>query len=322
MKLLIEFTPNGGTMQRISNEDIALDHQWVAHILSFSSFRLELDEDYGGYVKPSFSDITVSPEAFNGNWPPSGDALFKIMLSDSDEANVNIIFEGYGTPTDFDREGAEYSLYTPEYATTILKDTVQTGTLLSLMTSYCTTLGLTLDSSNARSTSPAVDYTPSSDTQLIDLMSEMCAFFAHGFKIIGGTLYLHDMLATGTATAISEFDMLPCSYGKAEKYTLFKCGDFSIAGGSSYGDEFSVSTAYHTAEANVESALTDIKTIVESDTADIKTFINLTDATVLDDLSVYDESTISPTTATVKVFSTLYNFNSYKLTIEAVGGVS
>lgn len=321
MKLLVEFTPHGGVLQRLSNEDIPLTDQWFSYILSFLSVRLDIEKDYGGYVSPSYSDIVISPEAFE-SWPPSGDALFKIMITSDGEDEAVIIFDGYGTPTEYDREGVSYELTTPEYSATISKGAVQTGTLLSLITSYCSTLGLTLDSSNSRSTSPSVDYTPSSDVQLIDLMSDMCAFFTHAFKVTGGTLYLYDMLATGTAKHISEFDMQPCTYGKAKPIHTVKCGDISISGSSSYGSEYSVSTAYHTTESLVEDALTNIKTIIEKDVAEIETMIDQTSIVVLDDLTVFDESTVNETSLDAKAVSTLYNFDDYTLSIEAIGVVS
>jgi hypothetical protein len=322
MRLLIEFTPNGESLKRISNEDIALTYQWLGYVFSFGSFRLELSEDYGGYASPSFSDLTVSPEAFE-SWPPSGDALIKVMLSDGDESEAVTIFDGYGTPESFDEEGAEYTLYSPEYSATIAKDTNQSGTLLSLMTSDCTTLSLTLDSTYARSTSPAVDYTPSSDEKMIDVMAEMCAFFTHGFKIIEGTLYLFDMLTTGTTEDITEFTMQDCEYGKAGPVSLITCDETSIDGSTPvYGSEFNVSTPYHTTTSLIEAALTNIKTIIEKDVVEVESSIGQTSVKVLDDFTVYDESTITPTSTTAKAFSTLYNFDNNKIQIEARGVVA
>ena len=321
MRLLIEFTPHGGTLQRISNEDIPLTHQWFSYVFSFSSFRLDLNEYYGGYASPSFSDITVSPDAF-ASWPPSGDALFKVMLTDSTEAAAVTIFNGYGTPKDFDREGVSYDLTVQEYSDTITSGTSQSGTLLALMTTYCSTLSLTIDSSNARATSPAVDYTPTSDTPLIDIMMGMCSFFTHGFKIIDGTLFLFDMLATGTTKDLTGFDVLPCSYGKADPVSLVKCSDYSVAGSSAYGKEVSISTAYHTTQSLIEAALTNIKTLIESDITEIDAMLDQTTVTVLDNITLVDKSTVSDTLTTAKVTSTLYNFDDYTVQIEAVGAIS
>lgn len=323
MKLLVEFTPAGGTLQRISNEDVALDYLWIANIISFSSFRLELEYGWGGYAKPTFSNITISPESFEGNWPPSGDALFKIMLTESDESSSVTIFDGYGTPTSLDRNGVVYELTTPDFSTTISSGSAQSGTVLSLMTSYCSTLGLTLDSTAARSTSPAVSYTPSADIKLIDIMSGMCAAFTHGFKVVESTLYLVDMLATGTAQDVTEFEVLPCSYGKTKPYSLIKSGDISVAGsGSASSSELDTGDAYHVTTALVQAALSNIGDFAEQDTATIDTKIDLTEITVLDDFEVYDESTIEPTTSTVKAVSTLYNFDEWSMEIEGVGVLS
>lgn len=322
MKLLIEFTPHGGAIQYISNETIALDIQWYGYVTSFSSFRLELDEVYGGYASPSYSDVTISPDAFSGNWPPTGDALFKIILADDDGSSPVTIFDGYGTPTDFDAWGVSYELVTPEYDATIDEGVRQAGTLLTLMASYCSTIGLTLDSTNARTVSPSVDYTPSSDTRLIDMMSEMCAFFTHGFKVIDGTLYLYDMLSTGSADVMTGADMQSCTYGKSRPITRVECDDISVDGSSTYGDDESVSTAYHTTEALIEDALTNIKTVIEKDIAEINTKIDQTTVTILDHLTVYDISTIEDTTATVRVISTLYNFDRFSMKIEGIGVVS
>jgi hypothetical protein len=283
-----------------------------------------LSEDYGGYAEPSFSELNISPDAFD-TWPPDGDATIKVMLLDMDETDETkavTIFDGYGTPEQFDHEGVEFTLYSTGYTATIAEDATQTGTVLSLMTSYCSTLGLTLDSTHARSTSPAVSYTPSSEELMIDVMDEMCAFFTHGFRIIDGTLYLFDMLTTGDIAEVTEFSMQEATYGKAEPLIEVTCGDYSVSGSSTYGDDVSISTAYHTTGAAINAALTNIKTVLEKDVVEIESTTGQVSINVLDDFSVYDESTKAATSITAKAKSVLYNFDNDTVNIEGIGVLS
>ena len=55
--ILVEFTPEGGSIQRISNEDIALTYQWFGFIIAMPSFSIGLPTRHGGFAKPEFSEF-------------------------------------------------------------------------------------------------------------------------------------------------------------------------------------------------------------------------------------------------------------------------
>ena len=83
------------------------------------------------------------------------------------------------------------------------------GTLVEIFTTACTTLGYTLDSTYARSPSPAVDYQVESEAFLIDTLSTIAQFFTHRFHIVGTTLHLVDCFADHHLEQLTEFDAFP-----------------------------------------------------------------------------------------------------------------
>ena len=86
------------------------------------------------------------------------------------------------------------------------------ATLTDVFSWGATKLGLTLDVTNARSPSPNVGFWLDSQRKVIDLLSDVAAFFTHFFYIKSGTLYLVDMAADLGATSITEFEYMPSQY--------------------------------------------------------------------------------------------------------------
>ncbi len=322
--ILCEWTPSGGSLTRISTEDIALDFQWYSYITSIASIKFQTTELFGGYAKPSFSDITLSPNLFEGSWPPAKTAAVKLVQTETTEAAGTILFDGTAHRTGFDRTGVNYELKQPEFDATIAESTAYSGTLASVVDTLCGSgiLDLTVDHTEERATTPTVAYTTSKDVQAIDLLAEMCAFFTHAFKIVEGTLYLYDMLSTTTPTALTEFDILPSSYTDDEPISLITQDDDSVAGSNPNGDEVKITESYASAGTNTEAALTNIKTVLESEIAVIDAKIDADKPTILDCLTLTDESTIGDTTTSGRAMSVIYNFDSLDMQIEARGSVT
>lgn len=319
--ILMEFTPDGYDLQRISTEDIALEYQWFSYITTISSIRIGLSQIYGGFAKPEFSDIALSPDLFADIWPPPKMAVVKIIQTETDENGGVILFDGTAQLSRYDRTSINYNLKRPEFDSTIAEATVYNDTLVNIATTLCgaSFLDLTIDSTNARTVSPAVLYATESDIQTIDLLDDMCAFFSHGFYISEGTLYLFDMLATTTPIELDEFDVLPCSYMKKEPVALIESGDFSIDGGNKNGETYSVSPTFHTSQVNVETALQDIKTIIEKDIIITNAKIDDQKPMVLNTFSLTDESLINPLTTTALATSVVYNYDTLDMQIEGFG---
>lgn len=320
--ILIEFTPDGGTLQRISTEDIALEYQWFSYVQSIKSIKLQLTKKHGGFAKPDFSDIALSPEMFEsiGSYPDL--AAIKIIETDTDEATGTIIYDGTATLDTYDRQSVNYILRQPELPQTIAKSTAYNTTLVLLAGTLCTAMGLTLDSTAARSPSPAVVYTAPKESLAIDVMTGVCAFFSHAFRISEGVLYLYDMLGARTPFDLTEFDVQRCDYRKDKAYSLISCGDVSIDGSDPEGDEYDVGTAYHGTAANVEAALDNIKLLLDMKIATIRFKADQDKPRILDQFTLLDESLSVPVNVSGTVGSIIYNYDTLAVEVEAYGSVT
>ena len=319
--LLVEWTPTGGSLTRISTEDVALTYQWFGYITSLASLKIQMAEKYGGYCKPSFSDITLSPEMFDGAWPPAKEATVTIKWTETTEAAAVTLLTGTAHRDEFDRDGVQYTFRQPEFDDTLGPATLN-ATLSVLMGTWCTAIGVTLSNQSTRSTTTEVDYTYTDDVQTIDMMSNVCAFFTHAFKIVSGVLYLYDLLESETATALTEFDILPSSYSNEEPISLVTCVNDSVSGSNPNGEEISISTSYALNTATTEAALTNITTVLEYDISIINAKFDNDKPTVLDCITLTDESTIEGTTSTSRVVSIVYNFDTLDMEMEAIGTIT
>ncbi len=264
MELLSEVTINA-TMHRVSDAWQQLANIWRPYISAFTATKFGLPQPWGGYARPRWGNRSFSPDLFSSNWPPPATITVKDMLTESTEAAAITVFEGTLHLEGHTEESVNYMSFGADF-TTKVADAVYSGTLLSIFTTAVGVgqLNLTLDSTAARVVSPDVDYTASGEKMLIDNLSDMAAFFSHGFYIENGILYLVDMLLDNGSASIDEFGFFRGStYNGPTPYSLIKGGGFFKDGAYKYGTELSISPACHTVQANIETALNDIKTIVE-----------------------------------------------------------
>jgi hypothetical protein len=320
--ILMEFTPTGGSTYRISTEDRALTYQWFGYISVFNSLKISLPFRHGGIARPEFSDITLSPSLIEeiGSIPTT--AAVVIKETETDEAAAVTIFDGTALLGDYDRNGFWYILYRPANEEKTTKTTAYNATLTSVATTLCTTMGLTIDTTYARSPSPAVLHTAAKDQLLFDLLSDMLAFFSHGAVVFGTTLYIYDMLGTYTATELDEFDFQPAKYRRDTGYSLFSNGDdVSIAGSFENGGEYSVKE-FHTTTANIQTALGNIKTIMEQDIAIVPFKQDAAKPGILSKISLTDESTVLSLSFSGIVTSVIYNYDTLGVEIESSGTVT
>lgn len=319
--ILMEFTA-GATTYRISTEDKALTYQWFGYITDFNSLKIALPTRHGGIARPEFSDITLSPDLIEeiGSIPES--AAVVIKETETDEAAAVTIFEGSARLGDYDRHGFGYILHRPEIPETISEGTAYNDTLVNVATSLCTTMGLSIDTTAARSTSPAVLHTTDADILAFDLLSDMLAFFSHGAEIIGTTLYVYDMLGTYTATELTEFDFEAASYRKDSPYSLYSASETeTLAGTPENGETYTV-TPYHTTSGNIQTALADIKTVMEQDIAIIPCKQDADKPRMLEKISLTDESIVLSLSFSGIVTSIIYNYSTLDTAIEASGSVA
>lgn len=320
--ILCEWTPDGGSMIRISDMDRPLTHQWYNHIKSLSSIKFALASVTGGYAKPKFSDLQLWPKMFESNWPPPDSAEVVIKWTEDTEANAITLFEGSAGLDSFDRHAVTYTLTMPEFDETIIDGTSYTSTdLEGFLTTLCTALSLSTDFTEARATSPDVSFSVENDIQAIDLMSDVCEWFGHGFKIIGSTLYLFDMLGSLTPISMDEFDFSQSSYRKHTPISLLVRGNKSVSGSSPNGEQIEFDKNYGLA-ADALTHLGNLKTLYEKDIIELNCMMTDARPQILEDFTTYDESTIQPTSFTGKAVSVIYNFDTEKVQIEGMGAVS
>lgn len=300
----------GATVHQLSTESLAESNWWDAAVESVSNLNLALSHEHGGYYKPSFGDIGFLPTPFADATPPPQKIDITVETG-PDDAHRSLICNGTGTLKNYDQTSVVYSVAGQQFDASD-DSNVFTGTLVDAFVWACdaSRLNLTLDTTLARSPSPPIDYSNDSEALIIDLLADAAAFLCHGFYIENGTLYLVDLLAGDTTLAITEFDFTPLDYQGGGSISLVKSGDYSVPGSDAAGSEFSVTPAWHTVQANIEAALTDIKTIIEKalftvELADVEAAVEFnTEVTAL------DESLIQSVTSVFNVHKKNLSFSA------------
>jgi hypothetical protein len=273
MELLSEVTINT-VLHRVSDDWQNLTNQWEPKLISYTPVRVGLPTVYGGYAKPKFGSRSFSPDLFDGtDWPPPKTVTVKDMLTESTEAAAITVFEGTLHLEAYNETEVVYNAYGEEYTATIADSTALSGTLASIFTTYCgaTHLNLTLDTTDARGTTPTITYTTSGEQMTIDVLSKLAAYCSHCFYIDDGTLYLVDML-TGddNSYSLDEFGyFMGSEYRAQQPVSLIKGTDTSsnersVDGSYQYGEELTVDI-YDNNQTRVETELGNIKTLVEKD---------------------------------------------------------
>jgi len=260
--MLFVYTEINGTWHYISNVYyVGSSHQWDAHVESISSNSVSLSHDYGGFLSASYGGITLNAELFTDDWPPPK-FIYCGIKAGASETLTHSLWGTYYALDNFDRESVKYVSCGTGFTDTDDSSTFN-DTLVNVFSTFCTTLGLTLDSSKARSSSPDVVYTNSTERLVIDMMAECAAGFTHWFYISGTTLYLLDMLDSSAATqSLDEFDFEPVSYTGPNAISAYISGDYSVAGDAITNSDLNV-TVWHDTQTNIEDALDDIKTVME-----------------------------------------------------------
>jgi len=320
--ILCEFTGVGQSMVRMSTQDIALTYQWYSYLRAIASIKIALPKKHGGFAAPDFSDIDISPAYFKsiGGYPAT--AHVKLIDTETNEADGRVIYDGEAYLDSFDRGPGKYVLSKPEMTATIPASTAFNDTLVNVVTALCgpTFLNITLDTTLARSPSPAVLHTTTSDQLAIDLLSGMCDWFCHAARFENDTLYLVDLLGTWAPKETSEHFFQPSSYQRGKKYATYKSGDETLSGTGA--DEYDAGGPYHTATANIQAALANIKTVIEMDTAIIRYRSDQNSFSMLDKITALDESLPVPVTTTGIITTMLHNDDGRAVDIEVVGSVA
>lgn len=321
MPLLLKLTIGGETV-RVSNEAAALTHFWDPYVSSAGSIKWAMAEDYGGHVKVDFSNFSLLPAVFDNNWPAPASIEAEILYTDSTEEAAVTLFSGTVHTAGLNRESNDYELFGEDIDSTVT-DQLFNDTLVNIFATYTGSsyLNLTLDTTAARSPSPAIKYTASG--QLLDILSDIAKFFTHGFKILDGTLYLIDMKTDNGSRAFDEFDFEPVNYRDPMPISKVTAGAYSVAGSYSYGDVIDISPVCHDTQANIETALGDIKDILEKRGAEVTLPLNTSKIPDIGEgVSWLDESFQDDINMAIRVNGIVYDFDSYRFTITGFGDIS
>jgi hypothetical protein len=281
----------GSTTRRIATWELNTGAApYFGEIKSLSSFKISHSKRHGGYWKPSFGSIEILQTAFVGNWPPPATITLPLKF-ETDSGDIDII-DATGVLAGIGLTTVEYDVYGPDDydTTTDAGTTASNDTLVDYFTWACHAdrLNLTLDSTKANDYD--ISFTLSSDKQIIDVLDQLAYDCNHAFYIDGSTLYLLDLTENNGTSALTEFDFIEAVYEAPVPYSLFKGGDFSVAGTYPQGKEYSISHFFHSTQANVEAQLTRTKTLLDKWWITVKMPIGENDIAYGERLTWTDES--------------------------------
>lgn len=246
--LLLKITHNS-TTYRFSTTDKVLARQWHGDIAGIDPIRLAIPTRHGGFRKIEAGRIRFLPRAFGKEswsipaWPPPTELAAAFIH----EVTSETILEAKLCRVSMSEKEVVYDVYIASYdenvaAGTSLASWPTTNTLIGFFTKVCSVLGLTLDSSKATTSPPALSHTLSNERLVIDVASEVAASCNHLFWIDDGTLYLQEMSATNGTLALTN----PNDFFRAPRYSDDIPVNSVIAGAYDYtGSEFPYGIEYY-----------------------------------------------------------------------------
>ncbi len=316
-------TTINGTAYEVSTETLVETVIWEAEVVAISQVTSDLKYEYGGHLKPVYGTIEFLPTLFADHWPPPEtiSQLIEIGNNDQDkhllcqsECNLKyfdrscVIYSAIGLGKTVTDEDTNFT--TPESS---LRDVFEWG---------CGLLGYTLNDDNAPlADTIIVQHINESKRLILDLLSEAAAGFLYYFYIIEDELFLCDLtVATGSVT-IDEFEFLPNKYYGGEAISLLKDkDDVSVDGSNPSGKEKSAEV-WKDAEADVQTALSNIVDYLEQRkfTIELKDYDVSVD--IGNEVTLFDESCIGDVTGIFTVTKKNLNFSSSadKLIVEGRG---
>lgn len=258
----------GGQTYRVSNEELALAHNWRHYILSMDAIHFALPMQYGGYCAINYGRIELSPDLFDHAevWPPPVNMQITVQYTATDEESAETFFLGTAHIAEMTRDGIQYELYPPEYDETTASGTELAGSLNQVLGTLLTGIEeiTAIDTTLARAPSPGISYTTTSECLNINLASQIAAFCGHLFYVDGDVAVVVDMLADNGARTLTEFDFFgddPPRYWQDPPTAIVRAGDEDALSAYPYGGEISVQ-AYTDVGADIQDAIDDILAIV------------------------------------------------------------
>lgn len=206
----------------------------VRAIIEFSEFRQSTPTYHGGFVRTEYGTITLTPSLFAdpglGWWPPP--TIIEQISVNYTPPETGVPFDipqtFVGYLAEINSKGVTYSLWpSDEFAETATEE-FYSGTLNTVFTAACSTLGLSLNATYARSPSPTVKWQTSGEHSLLDNLNDIAKSLCHRFYISGTTLYLVDcFLDNGSTITVANNEVIEVSYPSIGPYKQF-CAEYNI----------------------------------------------------------------------------------------------
>lgn len=200
---------------RYGIKDQALAAQWHGVIVGLDPVKLSLSTRHGGFLKVSAGQVRFVPSAFGGvepwsigSWPSPKELDVTFRCKTGYGSGVVKLFEGKLYRVSISEREVVYDVYISSYTETIAGGTSlaswpMTNSLIGFFEKVCDVLGLTLNSSKATGSPPALSHVLSNERLVIDVASEVAAFCSHLFWIDGGVLYLQQMSASNGTLSLT-----------------------------------------------------------------------------------------------------------------------
>jgi len=317
-----------GTPYKISDEFLSLESFYDAKVASLGQVRVSCPATEGGFAQPVYGKLEVLPDIIDGIMPVSCPII--VSFTDTTEAAAVILFEGTAHRTSSPRESYVYQLYAVDEGTVTTGNISWNDTLVDIFSDECNTgdlSALTLDSTYARSPSPPVIYSTTSEREVLDALSDVAKFHSHCFTIEDGVLYLIDMKEDrGTAKVITEFDFFPATYKDGPAYSLFESEDTTVDGSYAYGSEKNISPVAATEGSSpndfVTQALTNIKAIYELARVQLPLPITVDPPLIGQRVEWIDDSHHISLDVWMRCRSLIYDFDKSEVVMEGEGEVN
>ena len=289
----------------------------LAHLKSFDRTSV----NYALYG-PSYDETII----IRGVGPLAVGQIYEITeyIADDDFTNVGaasnatgVIFTASGTtPTTW----TNFSKLAPRW----------NDTLNNVITNLLTRIPeiTTVDTTYARASSPNVLYTLTSERLIINVASDIAAFYSHLFYVIGSTAYLVDLKRNnGTDWDLTEFKFFKePQYQYNTPIAQITCSSDSVVYSAyssyPYGTTTSVE-AYHETQANIEACLDDILAIENAPRISFDVPMIAGNFPKLGQkITIPDTAHVANLASWIRVRKLQYDFINDRINIEGEGGIA
>lgn len=244
-------------------------------------------------------------------------------VSDDNFTNVGaasnatgVIFTATGTtPTKW----TNFSILSPRW----------NGTLNAVIAAILTRIPeiTTVNTDNARASSPNVLWTLTSERLAINVASDIAAFYSHLIYVVGSTAYLVDMkLDNGTRT-LTEYQYFAApTYQYKTPYAMITCSSDNVVYNKKsaypYGPTTSVEP-FHETQANIETALTDILALENAPRISLDVPMVAGNFPALGEkITIPDTAHVADLSSYIRVRKLQYNFSDMIINVEGEGAIA